>query len=51
MVEALETLGIKVEEKRAENIITVSGTSGKIPVKEATLMLGNAGTAIRPLQP
>jgi len=49
MVEALETLGIKLEENRAENIITVSGTSGKIPVKEATLMLGNAGTAIRPL--
>ena len=49
MVEALETLGIQLEENRAENLITVSGTSGKIPVKEATLMLGNAGTAIRPL--
>ena len=49
MVEALETLGIQLEEKRAENLITVSGTSGIIPVKEATLMLGNAGTAIRPL--
>ena len=49
MVEALETLGIQLEETRAENLITVSGTSGIIPVKEATLMLGNAGTAIRPL--
>ena len=49
MVEALETLGIQLEENRAENLITVSGTSGKIPVKEATLILGNAGTAIRPL--
>ena len=49
MVEALETLGIQFEENRAENLITVSGTSGIIPVKEATLMLGNAGTAIRPL--
>lgn len=49
MVEALETLGIHLEENRAENLITVSGTSGIIPVKEATLMLGNAGTAIRPL--
>jgi len=49
MVEALETLGIQLEENRAENFITVSGTSGIIPVKEATLMLGNAGTAIRPL--
>lgn len=49
MVEGLETLGIQLEENRAENLITVSGTSGIIPVKEATLMLGNAGTAIRPL--
>ena len=49
MVEALETLGIQLEENRAENLITVSGTSGIIPVKEATLMLGNAGTAIRTL--
>lgn len=49
MVEGLETLGIQLEENRAENLITVSGTSGIIPVKETTLMLGNAGTAIRPL--
>ena len=49
MVEALEILGIHFEEKRAENLISVSGTAGKIPVSEATLMLGNAGTAIRPL--
>ncbi len=49
MVGALETLGIQLEENRAENLITVTGTSGIIPVKEATLMLGNAGTAIRPL--
>jgi len=49
MVEALETPGIQLEENRAENLVTVSGTSGIIPVKEATLMLGNAGTAIRPL--
>ena len=49
MVEALKILGIQFEEKRAENLISVSGTAGKIPVSEATLMLGNAGTAIRPL--
>ncbi|HBL54477.1 MAG TPA: 3-phosphoshikimate 1-carboxyvinyltransferase [Candidatus Lambdaproteobacteria bacterium] len=49
MVEALESLGIELEENRAENRITVSGTAGIIPVSEATLMLGNAGTAIRPL--
>ena len=49
MVEALEKLGIQLEENRAENRISVSGTAGLIPVSEATLMLGNAGTAIRPL--
>ena len=49
MVEALGMLGIELEENRAENSITVSGTAGKIPVAEARLMLGNAGTAIRPL--
>ena len=49
MVEALEKLGIQLEENRAENRISVLGTAGLIPVSEATLMLGNAGTAIRPL--
>ncbi|MDP7439298.1 MAG: 3-phosphoshikimate 1-carboxyvinyltransferase, partial [SAR324 cluster bacterium] len=49
MVEALEKLGIEFKENRAENHISVSGTAGMIPVSEATLMLGNAGTAIRPL--
>ena len=49
MVEALGMLGIELEENRAENSITVSGTAGKIPVAEARLVLGNAGTAIRPL--
>ena len=49
MVEALEKLGIEFEENRAENRISVIGTGGLIPVSEATLMLGNAGTAIRPL--
>ena len=49
MVEALEKLGIQFKENRAKNCISVSGTAGIIPVSEATLMLGNAGTAIRPL--
>ena len=49
MVESMEILGIELEENRAENRIKVSGTAGKIPVAEARLMLGNAGTAIRPL--
>ena len=49
MIEGMKKLGIKLDENRNKNIISVSGTSGTIPVKNANLMLGNAGTAIRPL--
>ena len=49
MVEALKTLRVDVLEERNQNKISVFGTSGTIPVTEATLMLGNAGTVIRPL--
>jgi len=49
MVEGMKKLGIKLNEDRYKKIIFVSGTSGEIPVKKANLMLGNAGTAIRPL--
>ena len=45
MVEALKTLRVNVLEERNQNKISVFGTSGTIPVSEATLMLGNAGTA------
>ena len=49
MLKGLKTLGIKFKENRNENLISIYGTSGEIPVNEATLSLGNAGTAIRPL--
>ena len=49
MVEALKTLRVNVLEERNQNKISVFGTSGTIPVTEATLMLGNAGTVVRPL--
>mgnify|MGYP001181670476 FL=1 len=49
MVEALKTLRVDVLEERNQNKISVFGTSGTIPVTEATLMLGNAGTVVRPL--
>ncbi len=49
MVEALKTLRVNYKEERSQKRISVCGTSGTIPVAEATLMLGNAGTAIRPL--
>ena len=49
MVEALDTLGVNLLEDINQKRITVYGTSGTIPVTKANLMLGNAGTAIRPL--
>ena len=49
MVEALKTLRVNLFEQRDQNRISVYGTSGTIPVNRATLMLGNAGTVIRPL--
>lgn len=48
MLEALETLGIKCE-NFAENAWRVTGCNGQFPNKQATLFLGNAGTAFRPL--
>ena len=49
MVRALQQLGIVVHERRQLNEITVEGCSGTIPNSGIELMLGNAGTAIRPL--
>jgi 3-phosphoshikimate 1-carboxyvinyltransferase len=43
MKQALRTLGILISDARVE------GASGPLPVKQADLFLGNAGTAFRPL--
>lgn len=48
MLEGLAQLGIRVT-PAGEGAIKVHGCGGKIPVKEAQLFLGNAGTAFRPL--
>ncbi len=48
MLEALQTLGVKLEKKSETNWI-VHGCSGNFPNKNADLFLGNAGTAFRPL--
>ena len=47
MVTALRALGFTVETNEAELTITIAGRGGKIPVREATLEVGNAGTAAR----
>lgn len=49
MLEALRTLGVICEQGRDEGCVKVRGVAGRFPVKQATLFLGNAGTAVRPL--
>ncbi|HEY8084838.1 MAG TPA: 3-phosphoshikimate 1-carboxyvinyltransferase, partial [Methylophilaceae bacterium] len=48
MLQALQTLGVALEKTAADDW-RVTGVSGKFPVKQAQLFLGNAGTAFRPL--
>ncbi len=48
MLEALRVLGIGVSHMGGENW-RISGCAGRIPVRQAELFLGNAGTAFRPL--
>ena len=47
MLDALNQLGCKVEKNAA--IVSITGLGGKAPQSPATLFLGNAGTAMRPL--
>ena len=47
MLEALDTLGFSVKLDEAARTVVVEGSSGAIPVDQAKLMLGNAGTAVR----
>jgi 3-phosphoshikimate 1-carboxyvinyltransferase len=47
MLDALPALGFAVH--RHDEHVTIRGGGGAIPAREATLNLGNAGTAMRPL--
>jgi 3-phosphoshikimate 1-carboxyvinyltransferase len=49
MLDALRTLGIRIEQRGTQRNFTVRGSGGEIPVRRAKLFLGNAGTALRPL--
>jgi 3-phosphoshikimate 1-carboxyvinyltransferase len=51
MAAALKTLGLRVEMDEAAATMTVWGTGGEIPAREAELFVGNAGTATRFLVP
>src|SRR5213595_2423658 len=47
MLEALAALGCGIE--RAGNTLRIEGLGGTLRTAEASLFLGNAGTAMRPL--
>ncbi len=49
MVAAMETLGVPFTEDRDAHTLTVEGQGGPFAAQGAELMLGNAGTAMRPL--
>jgi 3-phosphoshikimate 1-carboxyvinyltransferase len=48
MLAALKTLGVKIDELSQDDY-RVTGCGGYFPVNKASLFLGNAGTAFRPL--
>src|SRR5437016_7706158 len=48
MIDALGSLGIRIV-REGDTEALIEGAAGAIPVKRATLFLGNAGTAFRPL--
>ncbi|MDD3885096.1 MAG: bifunctional 3-phosphoshikimate 1-carboxyvinyltransferase/cytidylate kinase [Gallionella sp.] len=48
MFDALRILGLKVEQPESRTF-RVAGCGGDLPVRQAELFLGNAGTAFRPL--
>jgi 3-phosphoshikimate 1-carboxyvinyltransferase len=47
MLQALSTLGCRIE--RDGSVLAVTGLGGQLQVREVSLFLGNAGTAMRPL--
>ena len=49
MRESLRTLGVRIEAGAAGETAIVHGVAGAFPVRRASLFLGNAGTAFRPL--
>jgi 3-phosphoshikimate 1-carboxyvinyltransferase len=49
MREAVAALGIAIEPAHGPRDVRVHGGSGRFPVRHASLFLGNAGTAVRPL--
>jgi 3-phosphoshikimate 1-carboxyvinyltransferase len=49
MLDALATLGVRIDKEVAARTFVVHGSAGALPNARASLFLGNAGTAFRPL--
>ena len=49
MLDALTALGCEVVRQPEGGAVSVTGLGGTLPVRNASLFLGNAGTAMRPL--
>ena len=49
MLAALRALGCTIEQEASRSSLRVQGLGGRLSVHEASLFLGNAGTAMRPL--
>lgn len=49
MIDALRTLGVRLDPGSGAGTWTIAGSAARFPVERAALMLGNAGTAVRPL--
>lgn len=49
MLAALRALGCTIEQEASRSSLRVQGLGGRLAVHEASLFLGNAGTAMRPL--
>lgn len=49
MLEALGTLGVRIDRPAGPGPVVVTGAAGAFPNRQADLFLGNAGTAFRPL--
>lgn len=47
MIQAIQRLGIAIEQQSAASLLHVRGSKGEIPAKEAELYIANSGTSIR----
>jgi 3-phosphoshikimate 1-carboxyvinyltransferase len=47
MIQAIQRLGIVIEQQSAASLLHVRGSKGEIPAKEAELYIANSGTSIR----